>query len=183
MSAERRNLVIAAAAAVVAIVLLILVLAGNGDDDGKPNGPQGTRTPSQAEQQLARDREQIAQVAERYQRALDPKSTDNPCRYMTAAARAKAGYEASQAALEDSNPADNRTGTCADVIRKRESADKDVPLYQALPGGITAIEFRRSVPSAHAGGSEPGAIATWKAAGYGQVSFVRDDSGQWRIAE
>jgi hypothetical protein len=177
---QRRSLLLAGLAVAIAVIALIVALTTS--DDGGGGGPAPTRTPSAAEAQLARDRQQIARLAESFQRALDPKSADNPCRYMTRAAQASALEKERQAILEGPDPTKS-IGSCADVVRKRETTNMTVPLYQATPRGVTDIQFRRSVPSARAGGSEPGAIATWRATGYGQVSFVRDEAGQWRIAE
>jgi hypothetical protein len=181
MNPQRRALLLAGLALAIAVIALIVALTtgGNGSHDATP-GP--TPTPSAANARPARDRQQIAQVAESFQRALDPKSTDNPCRFMTRAAQASALEQERQAILEGPHPTQS-IGSCADVVRRRKTTNKAVPLYRATPPGVTDIEFRHSVPSARAGGTEPGAIARWKAAGYGQVSFVRDDSGQWRIAE
>jgi hypothetical protein len=180
MNPQRRALVLAGLALAIAVIALIVAISTGGNGGDATPGP--TQTPSAANARPARDRQQIAQVAESFQRALDPKSRDNPCHYMTRVAIAFAKEAAREAAVQDSNPS-NYIGTCGDVIRRREDRNKEVPLYQAAPLGVTGIEFRRAVPVAGPQEQAPGAIARWKAAGYSHVSFVRDDSGQWRIAK
>jgi hypothetical protein len=101
---------------------------------------------------------------------------------MTQLAIAIARDDARQQAVQEGRPLGS-LGNCAAIVRKRENEGQSVPLYQAMPLGVTGIEFRRAVPVAGPQQEAPGAIATWRAAGYGQVSFVRDEAGQWRIAK
>ena len=152
MNPQRRALLLAGLALAIAVIALIVAITtgGNGGHDATP-GP--TRTPSAANARPARDRQQIAQVAESFQRALDPKSTDNPCRYMTRAAIAFAREcDASRLLLEGqqsrSTPHRQLRG-CRSQARERGA--RTFRSIRRLPLGVTGIEFRRACRRGPAG--------------------------------
>ena len=168
MTAGRRPLIIALAAAVVVIVVLLIILLAGG---GSSNGPGARSTPSATSDPRAADRAQIQRVAEAWRKALNPKSSDNPCRYMTAqAADLLRGF------------ADPRVGArgCAAVVRAAEPRGASVPLYEALQPGVQNIRFSPRVDTAT--GSAPGAEAQWRGDPSRVVTFVKDN-GQWLIAK
>jgi hypothetical protein len=181
VSPQRRPLLLAALAVLIAVIALAVALTGSGDDGTAARPPDSGGSP--ADQRLARDRTAIAELAAAYQRALDPDSSDNPCRYMTDQAAAVLENAAREAALNDDDLSTTSPATCAEAARLVENEGDSVPLHQAVPPGVTNIQFRQRVPVAGVQGQAPGAIATWRAAGYGQVSLVRDRAGQWKIAE
>jgi hypothetical protein len=169
VTAGRRPLIIALGAAVLIIVVLIIVLISSGGDSGGSQG--GKPQPPKPSDPRAADRAQIQRVAEAWRKALNPKSSDNPCRYMTP-----------QAADQLRVLADPRIGArgCAAVVRAAEPRGVSVPLYQGLRPGVQNIRFSPRVDVAT--GTAPGAEAEWRAEPQRVVTFVEQD-GQWLIAK
>jgi hypothetical protein len=169
--ASRRNRLLALAAiAAVAVVVLVVVLVSSGDGDTQaPAPPARAREPHDPQ---AADRAAIQHVAEAWRRALNPRSADNPCRYMT---------EQYAAILYDETKGSTRRAlTCAEAVRKILNQG-DVPLYQATQGGLARISFSSNVPVQAVPSAAPGARGTWRAQGYPPVSFVRR-GGEWKVA-
>lgn len=173
MTDRRRNVtIIGATIAVVAIIVLVVVLAGGGSDDPPDvtlSSPPATNTAPDA---TAAARMSIERNALRYQRALNPDSSDDPCRYMTP--------EAADDAVARSDPEIGARG-CKAVVRAAE-AEQSRPLYELLDDGITNIEFLPRVPVAGIAGTAAGAKATWRGDSSRSATFVERD-GQWLIAK
>lgn len=170
MTAGRRPLLIALAAAVLVIVgLLIALIAASGGNSGGSHNP--TPQTSKPADPRAAARAQIERVAEAWRKALNPKSPDNPCRYMTP--------EASDLLRSLADPRVGARG-CAAVVRAAEPRGASVPLYQGLRSGVQNIRFRPRVDVAT--GTAPGAEAQWRADPERVVTFVERD-GLWLIAK
>lgn len=169
MTARRRRLVLALAAVVLAIVLLV-VLIGAGGSDGNPEGAK-PRPTAPADPRVAA-RAAIAKTAIAYQRALDPRSPEDPCRYMTA--------EAADDVLVFAEPDVGAEG-CKAALRASERRQAH-PLYDAQPRGVTDIRFLPRVPVAGIQGSAAGAQATWRGDPTRSATFV-EQGGTWLIAK
>jgi hypothetical protein len=169
MTAGRRPLVIALAVALAAIVvLLVLLITGGGDSN---NSPGARSMPTASADSRAADRAEIQRVAEAWRKALNPKSSDNPCRYMTAEAADQVQF------LADPRV---RARGCTAAVRAAEPQGASVPLYQALQPGVQNIRFSPRVDTAT--GPAPGAEAEWRGDPGRIVTFV-EDNGQWLIAK
>lgn len=93
----------------------------------------------------------VTPVATAFQKALDPASSDNPCRYMTPQLKRE---------LVASAEADARSGlgsarrSCAKIVRDYES-ERGVPLYEG-PQGVENITISEPAP--------PDALVVWREA-------------------
>ena len=169
MSAGRRPLLIALAAAAVAIaVLLILLLNGGGSTGGDRH--TATPPPSQKDPRAAARRD-IERTAIAYQKALAPRSAEDPCRYMTP--------EAADDAMVF--PRIDIVGLPEAAVRESERKQAH-PLYAGQPQGVANIRFLPRVPVAGIQGSAAGAQATWRADTTRSATFVERE-GQWLIAK
>lgn len=170
---RRRDLTIIAGtlAAIALVALAVIVLAGGDADSQAP--PAATSTSAAPPQDArAAARASIERNAIRYQRALGPNSSDDPCRYMTP--------EAADEAMFHADPA-LRAGGCRTVVRTTEKRESR-PLYELLDEGVTDIEFSPRVPVAGIAGTAAGAQATWRGDSSRTATFVERD-GQWLIAK
>jgi len=171
MTAGRRPLLIAlAAAALVIVVLLVLLLSGG--DSGGGDSQTATPPPSRQQDPRAAARAAIERTAIAYQKALDPRSAEDPCRYMTP--------EAADDAMVFADPAVRARG-CKAAVRASERQQAH-PLYDAQPAGVTNIRFLPRVPVAGVQGTAAGAQATWRADTTRSATFVERE-GQWLIAK
>jgi hypothetical protein len=170
MSAGRRPLLIALAAAAAVIAVLLILLLNSGGSSG---GDRHTATPPPSQKDpRAAARRDIERTAIAYQKALAPRSAEDPCRYMTP--------EAADDAMVFADPAVRARGCKAAV---RESERKQArPLYEGQPQGVTNIRFLPRVPVAGVQGSAAGAQATWRADTTRSATFVERE-GQWLIAK
>jgi hypothetical protein len=169
MTAGRRPLVIALAAALLVIVgLLIALIAAGGNSDGSDNA---TPTPTKPADPRAAARAAIEKTAVAYQRALDPNSPADPCRYMTP--------EAADDVMVFADPRVGARG-CKAAARESERRQSQ-PLYTG-PAGVTNIRFLPRVPVAGIQGTAAGAQATWRADPTRSATFV-ERRGQWLIAK
>jgi hypothetical protein len=168
---QRRPLVIALAAAVVVIVaLLIALILSLGSADG--GGSSSKRpAPSKPKDPRARDRAEITRIAMRFQRALAPSSSDNPCRYMTDEAQVDLTIDTGAVLGAD----------CKKVVRAYERKQPR-PLYELLKPGIQDIRFSPRVEVADPTGTAPGAEARWRGDPERVVTFVQQE-GQWLVAK
>lgn len=112
----------------------------------------------------AADRVAIKRVATAYRKALDPGSPDDPCRYLTAAAKA--------AAVADPAP-DAPRGDCKAVVRTKAQADEGSPLPKNL--GAAKIYLRDGL-------SDTGTQLRFAAIPNNPINLLKEN-GQWRIAE
>ena len=135
---------------------------------------------AQARKQRA-DRKTITRVATAFQKALDPRSPDDPCRYLTAELRDDVVSDANARAL---NP--DAHVPCKQAIRDSER-ERENPLYTG-PRGVASIRFLSSLIALRGIGQAgpPGAVVTWRpASGRGvlsqsQTSFTEQD-GKWLV--
>jgi len=115
----------------------------------------------------------ITRVATAYQAALDPSSPDDPCRYLTADAKAEllGGATAALAARG-----------CKAVVRLRERELHRAPYPKKL--GPPKIDLRQviDVPSQSTGGLAGGAEVRFPAIPNQPIGVLQDE-GQWRIAK
>lgn len=124
----------------------------------------------------------ITRVANAFQKALDPSSPDDPCRYVTP--ELKEDIRSFAAATASAEP---RTAgrDCAAVIRDNER-ERDEPLYEG-PQGVARIDFSDSLVSQRIGeAGPPGAIVTWRpASGRGtrsqSTTKFTEQNGQWLV--
>lgn len=112
----------------------------------------------------AADRVAIKRVATAYRKALDPSSPDDPCRYMTAAARA--------AVVADPPPGGPR-GDCKSIVRFNARELDGSPLPKDL--GAAKIYLRDPL-------SATGTQLRFAAIANDPIDLVQDH-GQWRIAD
>jgi hypothetical protein len=119
----------------------------------------------------ARAKAQITRVAMAYEKALDPGSSDDPCRYLSAAAK--------QGIVTD-RTLDAPAGGCTSLIRfyQRDVAAPPKRL------GAAEIELRTlvRVPSASGGNLAEGAELRFAAMPNDPIGLV-NEGGRWRIAE
>jgi hypothetical protein len=115
----------------------------------------------QADARSRRVREQrdasaaIARVATAFQKALDPSSRDDPCRYLTPELRRRI-----LSAADAGDPGVAGAG-CAAVVRGNERL-REQPLYDG-PQGVARIDFTDSLRSSRIGeAGPPGATVTWR---------------------
>ena len=124
----------------------------------------------------------ITRVATAFQRALDPRSTDDPCRYLTPELKRDILSRGDATTGEVGSAA--RRG-CTTVIRDSER-QRDQPLYEG-PQGVARIEFTDSLRSPRIGeAGPPGATVTWRPeSGRGSLSQSRasftKQGGQWLV--
>jgi hypothetical protein len=123
--------------------------------------------------QEATARRAIARVATAYQKALEPDSLDDPCRYLTIAARAQL--------LADASPA-QRTEGCSAVVRLREREQQRTPYPKHL--GAPQIDLAEfvDVPSQTTGALAEGAELRFTAIPDRPIGLV-EEGGTWRIAK
>ena len=157
--------------AIVVIVLVILLLTGGGGGHSGSTQAQRGSGSQTGSSQNAQATAAIEGTAVAYQKALNPRSVDNPCRYMTAVAQSEA--------MTSANPAVRAKG-CAAVMRAEQN-QQNVPLWQARPPGVTGVTFAQNVPVAGLTSQAPGAQAHWRASGYPPISFVHRGS-VWLVA-
>ena len=171
MTAGRRPLLIAlAAAAVVIAVLLVLLLNGGGSSGGDRH--TATPPPSQKDPRAAARRD-IERTAIAYQKALAPRSAEDPCRYMTP--------EAADDAMVFADPAVRARG-CKAAVRESESKQAR-PLYEGQPQGVTNIRFSAARPRRRSSRARRQAPRrTWRADTTRSATFVERE-GQWLIAK
>ena len=136
---------------------------------------------AQARKQRA-DRVKIIRVATAFQKALDPRSPDDPCRYLTPELRDDIVSGAEARAFNES---------AADIPCKRAIRDSErerqSPLYTGQQG-VASIRFLSSLIALRGIGQAgpPGAVVTWRpASGRGvlsqsQTSFAEQD-GKWLV--
>ena len=135
---------------------------------------------AQARKQRA-DRVKITRVATAFQKALDPRSPDDPCRYLTAELRDDVVSGAEARALTE-----NADIPCKRAIRDSEHG-RHTSLYAAQLG-VASIRFLSSLIALRGIGQAgpPGAVVTWRlAAGRDDLaqidtSFVEQD-GKWLV--
>lgn len=128
------------------------------------------------------DRVKITRVATAFQKALDPRSPDDPCRYLTRELRDDIVSGAEARALND----DVTEIPCKRAIRDSER-DRQSPLYTGQQG-VASIRFLSSLIALRGIGQAgpPGAVVTWRpASGRGvlsqsQTSFAEQD-GKWLV--
>ena len=125
------------------------------------------------------DRVKITRVATAFQKALDPRSPDDPCRYLTPELRDDIVSDAG-ATAQDPVVADI---PCKRAIRDHER-ERQNPLYTQ---GVARIRFLSSLISPRFGDAgPPGAVVTWRpASGRGvlsqsETSFAEQD-GKWLV--
>ena len=171
MTAGRRPLVIALAVAALVIVVLLVVLLSGGGSNGNDSQSAKPRPTKPADPRAAA-RAAIEKTAIAYQRALEPKSPADPCRYMTA--------EAADEAMVFADPRVGARG-CKAVVRESERRQAQ-PLYDAQPLGVTNIRFLPRVPVAGIQGTAAGAQATWRGDRTRSATFVEQE-GKWLIAK
>lgn len=111
----------------------------------------------------AADRVAIKRVATAYRKALDPDSPDDPCRYLTAAARA--------AVVADPAP-DAPQGDCTAVVRFNAQAAEGSPLPKNL--GAAKIYLRDPL-------SDTGTQVRFAGVPNNPID-LRQENGQWHIA-
>jgi hypothetical protein len=123
------------------------------------------------EQADAKAKAAITRVATAYQRALDPGSSDDPCRYLSAAAK---GDIVTDRTLEA--PA----GGCTALVRFYQRGASAPPKRL----GAAEIELRTlvRVPGGSGGNLADGAELRFAAMRNEPIGLVHED-GQWRIAE
>ena len=118
-----------------------------------------------------KDKAEITRVATAYEKALDPGSSDDPCRYLSAAAKDDVVID-----LPPGAPA----GGCTSLIRfyQRDVAAPPKRL------GAAEIELRTLVraPGASGGNLADGAELRFAAMPNDPIGLVHED-GQWRIAQ
>ena len=163
-----RLLALGAIVAVALVVLVVTLIATGGSETPARTAPAPARQPQDP---YAADRAAIQRVAETWRRSVNPKSPDNPCRYMT---------EQYRLTLQVEMQGGPRALTCPQAVR-RALNQGDVPLYQATLGGLAHIVFSSNVPVQGTPSTAPGAQGTWRAEGYPPVSFVRRTS-EWKVA-
>lgn len=170
MTARRRRLVLALAAAALAVAVLVAILIGAGGSGGNTElvKPQETQP---ADPRVAA-RAAIAKTAIAYQRALDPASSEDPCRFMT--------DEAADEVLLYADPGVGARG-CQIALRESERRQAH-PLYAARPLGVMEIRFVPRTPVAGLQGTAAGAQATWRGDRTRSATFVERD-GTWLIAK
>ena len=118
----------------------------------------------------------IVRVATAYEKALDPGSRDDPCRYMTAAARAEVVANLASGA---------QAGSCTAIVRLRERGANVGPRSMDLGAATVELGAPVRVPTA------PGGLGPSQVEG-AEVRFANVDSrspvalimdrGRWRIA-
>jgi hypothetical protein len=129
------------------------------------------------EQSDARAGNAIERVATAYEKALDPGSQDDPCRYMTAAARADVVANASS---------DAPAGSCKAIVRFYERQADGGARPKDL--GAATVELGAPVPVPAAPGGfgasqvEGAAVRFANVASHYPVPLVMD-RGRWRIAK
>jgi hypothetical protein len=111
----------------------------------------------------AADRVAIKRVATAYRKALDPGSPDDPCRYLTAAARASVVAD----------PAPDAPSGCKAVVRFDAQAAEGSPLPKNL--GAAKIYLRDPL-------SDTGTQLRFAAIPNDPINLLKEN-GQWRIAE
>jgi hypothetical protein len=166
MTARRRRLVLALAAAALAVAVLVAILISAGGSGGN------TELVKPQETQPAEARAAIAKTAIAYQRALDPASSKDPCRFMT--------DEAADEVLVYADPGVGARG-CQVALRESERRQAR-PLYAARPLGVMEIRFVPRTPVAGLQGTAAGAQATWRGDRTRSATFVERD-GTWLIAK
>jgi hypothetical protein len=166
MTARRRRLVLALAAAALAVAVLVAILVSAGGSGGN------TELVKPQETQPAEARAAIAKTAIAYQRALDPASSEDPCRFMT--------DEAADEVLLYADPGVGARG-CQIALRESERRQAH-PLYAARPLGVMEIRFVPRTPVAGLQGTAAGAQATWRGDRTRSATFVERD-GTWLIAK
>ncbi len=130
----------------------------------------------------ARTGKTITRVATAFQKALDPRSPDDPCRYLTPELRDDIVSTANATAP---NP-DVADIPCKQAIRDSER-ERENPLYTG-PQGVASIRFLSSLIALRGIGQAgpPGAVVTWRpASGRGvlsqsETSFTEQD-GKWLV--
>jgi hypothetical protein len=127
------------------------------------------------------DRVKITQVATAFQKALDPRSPDDPCRYLTAELRDDVVSSAEAWALDE-----NADIPCKRAIRDSER-ERERPLYTG-PQGVASIAFLSSLIALRGIGQAgpPGAVVTWRpASGRGVRSqsqtLFTEQEGKWLV--
>jgi hypothetical protein len=166
MTARRRRLVLALAAAALAVAVLVAILISAGGSGGN------TELVKPQETQPAEARAAIAKTAIAYQRAVDPASSEDPCRFMT--------NEAADEVLVYADPGVGARG-CQVALRESERRQAH-PLYAARPLGVMEIRFVPRTPVAGLQGTAAGAQATWRGDRTRSATFVERD-GTWLIAK
>ena len=142
---------------------------------------QAAAKAAQARKQRA-DRVKITRVATAFQKALDPRSPDDPCRYLTPELRDDIVSGAEARALNE-NAADI---PCKQAIRDSER-ERQSPLYTGQQG-VASIRFLSSLIALRGIGQAgpPGAVVTWRPASgrsvlsQSQTSFAEQD-GKWLV--
>ena len=127
------------------------------------------------------DRVKITRVATAFQKALHPRSPDDPCRYLTAELRDDVVSSAEAWALDE-----NADIPCKRAIRDRERERASV-LYTGQRG-VASIRFLDSLVALRGIGQSgpPGAVVAWRPApGDGasaqvETSFAEQD-GKWLV--
>lgn len=121
----------------------------------------------------------ITRAATAFQRALDPQSPDDPCRYLTPELR-----RSILSAADAGEPGAADDG-CAAVIRDNERR-REQPLYEG-PQGVASIDFTDSLRSPRIGeAGPPGATVAWRPeSGRGPLSQSRTTftkrGGRWLV--
>lgn len=118
---------------------------------------------SKRERADAAARTAITRVATAYRKALDPSSPDDPCRYLTAAARA--------AVVADPAP-DAPRGDCKAVVRSNAQAAEGSPLPKNL--GAAKIYLRDPL-------SDTGTQLRFAGVPNNPINLLQEH-GQWRVA-
>jgi len=170
MTAGRRRLVLALAAAALALAVLVAILIGAGGSDGNSELVKPRRT-QPADPRVAA-RAAVAKTAIAYQRALDPASSEDPCRFMT--------DEAADDVLLYADPGVGTRG-CQVALRASERRQAH-PLHAARPLGVMEIRFLPRVPVAGIQGTAAGAQATWRGDRTRSATFVERER-TWLIAK
>jgi len=111
----------------------------------------------------AADRVAIKRVATAYRKALDPGSPDDPCRYLTAAAKA---------AVVADPASDAPSGDCKAVVRYNAQAAEGSPLPKNL--GAAKIYLRDAL-------SDTGTQLRFAGVPNNPINLLQEN-GQWRIA-
>jgi hypothetical protein len=127
------------------------------------------------------DRKTITRVATAFQKALDPNSPDDPCRYLTPELRDDV-VSTANAIAPDPDVADI---PCKQGIRDSERK-REKPLYTG-PQGVAKIRFLSSLISPRIGeAGPPGAVVTWRpSTGRGNMSqsetSFTEQNGKWLV--
>lgn len=129
---------------------------------------KASATPLQAD---ATARAQVARIATAYEKAVDPGSSDDPCPYLSAAARAD---------VIDDPPSEAPAGGCTTLIRCYERDRASPP--KRLGGAELDLRTLVSVPGASGGNLADGAGVRFAAIPNDAIGLVHE-GGQWRIAE